>query len=57
VGETRDGPRNGLREIAGQDREVPFFHLEGEKVWGATAMILAELLWLIGAAPDPWSRS
>lgn len=26
------------------DVDVPFFDIEGEKVWGATAMVLAELL-------------
>jgi hypothetical protein len=24
--------------------EVPYFDLDGEKVWGATAMVLAEFL-------------
>ena len=42
------------RDLGGRERDIPFFDLEGEKVWGATAMILAELLWLLGAAPDPW---
>jgi len=31
--------------------EVPYFALEGEKVWGATAMMLAELLCVVGAPP------
>ena len=35
--------------------EVPYFGLEGERVWGATAMVLAELLWVLGSRPDPWS--
>jgi 8-oxo-dGTP pyrophosphatase MutT (NUDIX family) len=30
-----------------QDHEVPFYEFEGHKVWGATAMVLAELLALI----------
>jgi 8-oxo-dGTP pyrophosphatase MutT (NUDIX family) len=33
---------------------VPHFGVDGEQVWGATAMILAELLWLLGCPPDPW---
>ncbi len=28
--------------------DVPYFDLGGETVWGATAMMLAELLWIIG---------
>ncbi len=28
--------------------DVPYFDLCGETVWGATAMMLAELLWIIG---------
>lgn len=28
--------------------DVPYFEIEGEKVWGATAMVLAEFLALIG---------
>jgi 8-oxo-dGTP pyrophosphatase MutT (NUDIX family) len=31
--------------------EVPYFALEGETVWGATAMMLAELLSAIGRPP------
>jgi 8-oxo-dGTP pyrophosphatase MutT (NUDIX family) len=41
------------RLLAGADRQVPFFHVEGEKIWGATAMVLAEFLWMIGERPDP----
>ena len=34
---------------------VPYFELHHERVWGATAMILAELLAVLGTAPiDPW---
>jgi hypothetical protein len=37
------------RELAGQiyDVEIPYFFVEGHKVWGATAMALAEFLELI----------
>ncbi len=31
--------------------EVPYFELEGHQVWGATAMMLAELLAVIGHRP------
>jgi len=43
------------RDYRGRTYEVPALCLDGERVWGATAMILAELLDLIGHAPDPWS--
>ena len=38
----------------GREFDVPSFDVEGERVWGATAMVLAELLWVMGCAPDPW---
>lgn len=41
-------------EREGHAYEVPFFRVEGETVWGATAMVLAELLELLGVRPDPW---
>jgi 8-oxo-dGTP pyrophosphatase MutT (NUDIX family) len=31
----------------GQDHEVPFYEFEGHKIWGATAMVLTELLAVI----------
>ncbi len=31
--------------------DVPFFGVGGEVVWGATAMVLAEFLWLLGWRP------
>ena len=40
------------RLILERDRSVPYFRVDGEKVWGATGMVLAELLWLLGRAPD-----
>ncbi len=42
----------GVRD--GVDYDVPSFEVDGERVWGATAMILAELLWVLGFPPDPW---
>lgn len=32
---------------------VPSFQLDGDQVWGATAMVLAELLCLLGRPPRP----
>ena len=34
---------------------VPYFEVRNERVWGATAMVLAELLAMLGLGPrDPW---
>jgi 8-oxo-dGTP pyrophosphatase MutT (NUDIX family) len=33
---------------------VPYFDVCGVEVWGATAMVLAEFLAVIGHPPDPW---
>jgi 8-oxo-dGTP pyrophosphatase MutT (NUDIX family) len=35
-------------ERDGQIVDVPYFDIDGWQVWGATAMVLAELLWVIG---------
>jgi hypothetical protein len=43
------------RSDAGRSYEVPFIRIDGEKVWGATAMILAELLCLVDYRPAPWA--
>ena len=58
LGELRDPSlvRIERRTLVNQEREVPYFDLDGEKVWGATAMILAEFLWLVGDPPDPWGE-
>lgn len=43
-------PANVRRETwsyGGLDHEVPFYEFAGHKIWGATAMVLAELLALI----------
>lgn len=42
------------REFRGGFYRVPFIPLDGEKVWGATAMVLAEFLVALGFKPDPW---
>jgi len=50
----RIGRTTGERD--GVEYDVPSFDVAGERVWGATAMILAELLWVLGYPPDPWGR-
>jgi len=40
-----------------RDITVPSFRVEDLAVWGATAMVLAELLTLLGLPPDPWTRT
>jgi len=51
-------PRRATHESRGREPQrvqVPYFEVDGEKVWGATAMVLSELLTLLGQPPDPWS--
>ncbi len=43
--------RTETRELLGREARVPYFDVEGERLWGATAMILSELLWLLDAPP------
>jgi 8-oxo-dGTP pyrophosphatase MutT (NUDIX family) len=43
------------REREGSSIEVPYFDLGNAKLWGATAMVVAELLAVLGAPLDPWS--
>lgn len=49
--------RHEIRQLrrggALHDVEVPYFDVDGEKVWGATAMVLAELLALIAPPAMP----
>ena len=46
--------RTRTREFGGKmvNIEVPYFEIEGEQVWGATAMVLAEFLAVIERAPS-----
>lgn len=44
--------REEIWEIRGRARRVPFFELQGHRVWGATAMILVELATLWDRARD-----
>jgi len=39
--------------LRGMDVRVPFYLFEGHKIWGATAMILAELVYLISSTTEP----
>ena len=49
------GPRRGMRWRGDEQVQVPYFEVCEERVWGATAMILAELLAMLGVSPvDPW---
>jgi 8-oxo-dGTP pyrophosphatase MutT (NUDIX family) len=43
-----------MRRYDSRPVEVPYFELHGEKVWGATAMVLSEFLCVLGSEPDPW---
>jgi 8-oxo-dGTP pyrophosphatase MutT (NUDIX family) len=48
-------PRRGAISRDSGQVLVPYFELNDERVWGATAMILAELLAVLGTTPvDPW---
>jgi len=43
--------RSEMRSFNRQERAIPYFMLEGHKVWGATAMILAEFKDLLQKLP------
>jgi 8-oxo-dGTP pyrophosphatase MutT (NUDIX family) len=40
--------RHGERTRDGRTYMIPFFHVDGFEIWGATAMVLAEFLALLG---------
>jgi 8-oxo-dGTP pyrophosphatase MutT (NUDIX family) len=42
---------------AAATQRVPFFQVDNLRVWGATAMILAEFLALLDVAPNPWNET
>ena len=47
--------RRGTRWRDALHCDVPYFEVRNERVWGATAMVLAELLTMLGLGPrDPW---
>ncbi len=45
--------RCARRSRDGVGFDMPYFELEGEVVWGATAMVLSEFICLLGVRPDP----
>ena len=47
-----DHLRQGWRWRQDQVIRVPYFELQGERVWGATAMVLGELLTVLDANPS-----
>lgn len=49
--------RRTTRVREGTTYDVPYFDLAGEVVWGATAMILAEFLDVLGQRPEPWKQA
>jgi len=53
VSQLADSARRGVeqRTAGGLTYDVPYLLVHGEKVWGATAMVLAEFLSLLGRAP------
>jgi 8-oxo-dGTP pyrophosphatase MutT (NUDIX family) len=55
LGELVSGEAIGVetRMIADREVRVPFYRIEGEKVWGATAMVLSEVLVLLGSTSRP----
>ena len=46
-----DNQKKEIWTIRGQEIQVPFFCFHENKIWGATAMVLAELLSFIGDFP------
>ncbi len=48
--------RQGRRWRGDDAITVPYFELQGERVWGATAMVLGELLHLIRSNPEEGRR-
>jgi 8-oxo-dGTP pyrophosphatase MutT (NUDIX family) len=58
VGHVLD-PRRHHRVVRvrdGYEFEMPYFELDGEQVWGATAMVLAEFAAILGVQVEPTSR-
>jgi 8-oxo-dGTP pyrophosphatase MutT (NUDIX family) len=54
---SRPGPAIESRQHDGLAIQVPYFDLGGAKLWGATAMVVAELLSVLGTPVDPWSAA
>ena len=50
-----DNLRRGTRWREDLHCDVPYFEVRNERVWGATAMVLSELLAMVDLGPrDPW---
>ena len=52
-------PKSVRREtwtLHGRETMVPFYYFRGHKIWGATAMVLAELGEIIGSSPTADAR-
>ena len=45
--------RRVTRVRDGLEFDMPYFDVDGEEIWGATAMVLSEFVALLGAAPQP----
>ena len=47
-----------MQRVAGARRRVPCYVVGETEVWGATAMVLAELaaLWPVAGGEDRWGR-
>jgi 8-oxo-dGTP pyrophosphatase MutT (NUDIX family) len=55
--QTTAGPHRGYRLAEDQLYQVPYLEIGGERVWGATAMILAELMVVIDpTSKNPWGH-
>jgi 8-oxo-dGTP pyrophosphatase MutT (NUDIX family) len=48
-----DNIRREIWSVRGTDVSVPFFQFHGHKIWGATAMVLAELVELLRPTIPP----
>jgi 8-oxo-dGTP pyrophosphatase MutT (NUDIX family) len=48
--------RRTVRVRDGIEVEMPYFDIDGEQVWGATAMVLAEFAAVLGAQVEPAPR-
>jgi 8-oxo-dGTP pyrophosphatase MutT (NUDIX family) len=44
------------RAIGAYEFDMPYFDLDGEQVWGATAMVLAEFAAVLGVRVEPTAR-
>lgn len=58
IAELADPARQAVRTGTYSDPPplIPYFRVQDLEVWGATAMILAEFLAVLDAAPDPWTE-